>query len=158
MVQTELWSFFIAMGSLVVRRLSCSWDILLVLLRLCSSLPVPAAYLSVGFWKSFFVPSFFHSLAVSFLRLFLDSWLRLVSSCSIFYWGLPEWFSSVLCSSSSQLSFLANVCWGPGGVFPFGALASSHSPFAAILLRFKYLCLLLLVSFFAFSLHAASHF
>ena len=36
---------------------------------------------------------------------------------------------SVLCSSSSQLSFLANVCWGPGGVFPFGALASSHSPF-----------------------------
>ena len=29
---------------------------------------------------------------------------------------------SVLCSSSSQLSFsfLANVCWGPGGVLPFG--------------------------------------
>ena len=31
---------------------------------------------------------------------------------------------SVLCSSSSQLSFsfLANVCWGPGGVLPFGPL------------------------------------
>ena len=29
---------------------------------------------------------------------------------------------SVLCSSSSQLSFSfpANVCWGPGGVLPFG--------------------------------------
>ena len=57
----------------------------------------------------------------------------------------------------SFLSFLAKVCWGPGGVLPFGALASSHSPFAALLLLFKYLCLLL-VSFFAFSLHATSHF
>ena len=50
---------------------------------------------------------------------------------------------SVLCSSSLQLSFRANVCWGPGGVLPFGALASSHSPFAALLFfspRF-FLCL-----------------
>ena len=33
-----------------------------------------------GFLEVFFVLSFFHPLAVSFLRLFLDSWLRLVSS------------------------------------------------------------------------------
>ena len=64
---------------------------------------------------------------------------------------------SVLCSSFSQLSFLANVCWGPGGVLHFGALVSSHSPFAALLLLFKYLCLLLLV-YLPFSMHAASHF
>ena len=56
---------------------------------------------------------------------------------------------SVLCSSFSQLFFLANVCGGPG-VLPFGALASFHSPFAALLLLFKYLCLLLLVYLFVF--------
>ena len=34
--------------------------------------------------------------------------------------------------------------------YPFGPLASSHSSFAALLLLFKYLCLLLLVSLFDF--------
>ena len=33
-----------------------------------------------GLLENVFVLSFFHPLAVSFLRLFLDSWLRLVSS------------------------------------------------------------------------------
>ena len=35
-------------------------------------------------------------------------------------------------------------------VFSLLALASSHSPFAALLLLVKYLCFLLLVSLFAF--------
>ena len=66
---------------------------------------------------------------------------------------------SVLCSSSSQLSFsfLANVCWGPSDVLPFCPLASPHSPFAALLLLFKCLCLLLVLCL-TFSMDAASHF
>ena len=66
---------------------------------------------------------------------------------------------SFLCSSSSQLSFFSCECllWA-WWCSPVGALACSHSPFAALLLLFKHLCRLLLVSFFAFSLHATSHF
>ena len=50
-----------------------------------------------------------------------------------------------LCSRSSQLSFsfLANVCWGPGGILPCGPLRVLVHLFAALLLLFNYLCLLL---------------
>ena len=71
--QTEPWSFFFAKKSLVVHRLFCSWDFLLVLLHLVSSIPEP-----VGSWERFFYSVFFPPLAGSFLRPFLDSWLRLV--------------------------------------------------------------------------------
>ena len=120
-VQTELWSFFIAMGSLVIRRLSCSWDIMLVQRRLCFFHACAAAFFSVGFWKNFC--SVFLSSACSFLftafsrQLAVIGILFVVSSTGGYLNG------SVLCSSSSQLSFFSCECllgawwcspvWGP---------------------------------------------
>ena len=63
-VQTEPWSFFIAKKPLVVRRLFCSWDFLLVLRHLVSSIPEP-----VGSWERFFILSFLR-LRVPFYSLF----------------------------------------------------------------------------------------
>ena len=126
------------------------------MLRHLSSMPVPAAYLYVGFGRSFC--SVFLSSACGFLFTAFSRQLAAIGDLLVVSSTGGGLNGSVLCSSSSQLSFLANVCWVPGGVLPFGALANSHSPFAALLLLFKYLCLLLLVPFFAFSLHAALHF
>ena len=64
-VQTEPWSFFIAKKSLVVRRLFCSWDFLLVLRHLVSSIPEP-----VSSWERFFILSSFLRLQVPFYGLF----------------------------------------------------------------------------------------
>ena len=73
-VKTEPWSFFIAKKTLVVRRLFCSWDFLLVLRHLVSSIPEP-----VGSWERFLFCLL--SSACGFLfTAFLDSWLQLVFS------------------------------------------------------------------------------
>ena len=88
---------------------------------------------------------------LSFLRLRLSfygcDWFPL---CSVFYWLLPEWFSSVLQFFAAFFFFSCECMLGAWWRFPFWPLASSHSPFAALLLLFKYLCLLLLVSLFDF--------
>ena len=115
MVQTEPWSFFIAKKPLVVRRLFCSWDFLLVLRHLVSSIPEP-----VGSWESFFY-SVFPPLAGSFLRPFSSVGCDWCSLCSVSTGCCLT--GSVLCSSFSQFSFSfsANVCWGPGGVISLWA-------------------------------------
>ena len=74
----------------------------------------------VGSWERFFIV--FLSSACSFLftaysrQLAVIGVLFVVSSTGCCLNG------SVLCSSFSQLSFSfpANVCWGLGGVLPFG--------------------------------------
>ena len=67
---------------------------------------------------------------------------------------------SVLCSSSSQLSFSfpANVCWGPGGVMPFGPL---RVVIRLMLLFCSFLSTFVFFSSFlclTFSMTAESHF
>ena len=64
-IQTEPWSFFIAKKSLVVRRLFCSWDFLLVLRHLVFSILEP-----VGSWERFFILSSFLRLWAPFYGLF----------------------------------------------------------------------------------------
>ena len=134
MVPTELWNFFIAMGSLVVLRLSCSWDILLVLRHLFSSMPVTAAYLSVGFWKSFC--SVFLSSACGFLFTAFSRQLAAIGVLFVVSSTGGCLNSSVLCSSSSQFSFLANVLLGAWWCSPFWgpcefsfAFCGSFAPF-----------------------------
>ena len=141
----------------MVRRLSCSWDILLVLWRLCSSMPVPVAFFSVGFWKNFC--SVFLSSACGFLFMAFSRQLAAIGILFVVSSTGGCLTGSVLCSSSSRLSFFScEFLLGTWWCSPVGALASSHLPFVALLLLFKYLCLLLLVSFFAFSQHASLHF
>ena len=67
----------------------------------------------------------------------------------VFYWLLPDRFGSVLQFLAAFFFFSCECMLGAWWCYPFGPLASSHSPFAALLLLFKYLCLLL-VSLFAF--------
>ena len=156
MVQAEPWSFFIAKKSLVVCRLFLSWDFLLVLRHLVSFMPEPVAYLSSSSWERFFIlSSACGFLFTAFSRqLAVIGVLFVVSSTGCCLNG------SVLCSSPLQLyfSFPANVCWGPGGVLPFGplrVLIRLLRLFCSFLSTFvvfsSFLCL-------TFSMTAASHF
>ena len=129
-----------------------------MLRHLVSSIPEPVAYLC-GLLGEVFC-SVFLSSACGFLftafsrQLAAIGVLFVVSSTGCCLNGL------VLCSSSSQLSssFLANVCWGPGGVLPFGplqVLIRLLRLFCSFLSTFvffsSFLCL-------TFSMTAASHF
>ena len=87
----------------------------------CQSL-WPLSLWALGRGFLFFILCFFPPLAGSFLRPFLDSCCDWCSLCSISTGCCLN--GSVLCSSSSQLSFTfpVNVCWGPGGVISLGPL------------------------------------
>ena len=114
----------------------------------CGTLSLPCLSLwSISLWTLGRGFLFCLSSACSFLftafsrQLAAIGDLLVVSSTSCCLYGV------FLCSRSSQLSFsfLANVCWGPGGVLPFGPL----HVLIRFLLLFQYLCLLLFVSLFA---------
>ena len=130
-----------------------------MLRHLVSSMPEPVAYISVDSWESFFFFSVFLSYACGFLftafsrQLAAIGFLLVVSSTGCCLNG------SVLCSSSSRLSFsfLADVCCGPGGVIPFGLLRvlirllRLFCSFLSTFVFSSFLCL-------TFSMNAASHF
>ena len=129
-----------------------------MLRHLISSLPMPVAYLC-GLLGEVFCSVFLSStcgfLYTAFSRqLAVIGVLLVVSSTGCCLNG------SVLCSSSSQLSFsfLANICWGPGGVLPFGPCEFS---FAFLRLFCSFLSTFVFLSSFlylTFSMNAASHF
>ena len=108
-------------------------------------MPEPVAYLSVSSWERFFIV--FLSSACGFLFMSFSRQLAAIGVLFVVSSTGCRLNGSVLYSSPSQLSFSfpANVCWGPGGVLPFGPLRV----LIRLLLLFKYLCLLL-VSLFDF--------
>ena len=128
-----------------------------MLRHLVSSMPEPVAYLSVSSWESFFY-SVFLSSACGFLFTAFSRQLAAIGVLFVVSSGCCL-NGSVLCSSPSQLSFSfpANVCWGPGGVLPFGPLRvlirllRLFCAFLSAFVFFSFLCL-------TFSMTAASHF
>ena len=129
-----------------------------MLRHLVSSMPEPVAFLSVSSWERFFIV--FLSSACGFLFMAFSRQLAefgvlfVVSSTGCCLNG------SVLCSSPSQLSFSfpTNVCWGPGGVLPFGPLQILIHLlwlFCSFLSMFVFFSLFLCLTF---SMTVASHF
>ena len=154
MVQTKPWSFFIAKKSLVV-----------LILGLSAGAAAPCLFhagacgLSLcGLLGEVFY-SVFHSSACGFLFTSFSRQLAAIGVPFVMFSTGCCLNSSVLCSSSSQLSFSfpVNVCWGPGGVIPFGPLRvlirllRLFCSFLSTFVFSSFLCL-------TFSMTAESHF
>ena len=129
-----------------------------MLRHLVSSMPEPVAYFSVGTWERFFIV--FLSSACGFLFTAFSRQLTAIGVLFVVFSTGCCLNSSVLCSSSSQLSFSfpANVCWGPGGVIPFG-------PLRVLIRLLRFFCSFLSTFVFfssflclTFSMTAESHF